>query len=423
MLTRVVNIGFTIALITSLLPNLQSQERNPVSLTPPSIPVPASYFDIHLHGFSEDSWPQVAFSELRSWDSRGTIWYTLEPRKGQWSFRQLDEDVSMAEQHKVGLLLTLGQTPQWASSRPTEPPTYRTGAAAPPKNEEDWKTYVRTVATRYQGHIHEYEIWNEPNLNEFYSGTTEELFTLAKDAYEIIHEIDPTAIVISPSITGFYAVGWLNHYLDLGGGKYADVIGYHFYTTPHSPEAAIVVIQQVKAAMHSHGINKPLWNTEAGYLIKSDFHEFPPGQGSMNRILSHEEALAYVMRSYLLNWASGVSRLYWYDWDGGTMGLGDNSGKQQKPAAKGYNTIEEWLAGSVVRSCSADIDNNWTCEVSRDKKDRWIVWNAEHTVTKTIPISWKVSQFTTLTPSGSISTGKLDSSRNIAYSTIPTLLR
>jgi hypothetical protein len=105
------------------------------------------------------------------------------------------------------------------------------------------------------------------------------------------------------------------------------------------------------------------------------------------------------------------------------MGLGDNSGKQQKPAAKGYNTIEEWLAGSVVRSCSADVDNNWTCEVSRAKKDRWIVWNAEHTVTKTIPISWKVSQFTTLTPSGSISTGKLDSSRNIAYSTIPTLLR
>jgi hypothetical protein len=412
-----------VLLIATMLPIGQSQAPAIVSLTPPQIPVPASYFGLHLHLYSPETWPQAPFSELRLWDSKDAIWYAIEPRKGQWNFNQLDKDVQMAEQHGVNLLLTLGQTPQWASMRPGDPPTYRPGATAPPRDEEDWKTYVRTVAIRYQGRIHQYEVWNEPNLTEFYSGTREQLFTLAKDAYQIVHEVDPSAIVVSPSITGGYAVGWLNHYLDLGGGKYADVIGYHFYATPRNPESVLVVIQQVEETMRSHGINKPLWNTESGYLIKSDFLDFPPGQGSMNRILTQEEAVGYVMRTYLLNWASGVSRLYWYDWDGNKMGLADNLGKQKKPAANGYSTMEHWMVGATIRSCSADAAQNWSCELSRDNRKQWIVWNAEKVNQRAIPSAWKVQQFSTVSPAGVEISGKIDSSQFISYTPIPTLLQ
>jgi hypothetical protein len=415
--------GLLIAVILSLLSSSHCQETSPLHLTPPSVPVPASYFGVHLHAFTPQSWPQIPSSELRLWDTKGTIWYTLEPRRGQWNFNQLDQDLNMAEQHHTGLLLTLGQTPPWASPRPNDPPSYRPGATAPPSDEEDWKTYVQTVAVRYQGRIRAYEIWNEPNLKEFYSGTREQLFALAKDAYQIIHETDPTAVVVSPSITGAYDIGWLGHYLDLGGGKYADVIGYHFYSSPHPPEVEVSVIQQVRAVMRSHGIDKPLWDTESGYLIKSDLESFAPEKGTLSRILTPEESVAYVMRAYILNWAYGVSRFYWYDWDGNRMGLGDNSGKQKKPAAYAYTTIQQWLVGAVVQSCDSDSEENWTCELSRNKRREWIVWNAEKSGTKTIPESWTARRFTTLSSNGSAVTDKVPASRLITFSQIPTLLQ
>jgi hypothetical protein len=397
-------------------------QRPTVHLVPAGIPIPSSYFGLHIHTPTNNTWPQVPFHEWRLWDSKATVWYNLEPKKGHWDFTQLDRDVDIAEQRKVGLLLTLGQSPPWASSRPGDPPSWRPGGPAPPTDEKDWQHYVRTVATRYRGRIHEYEVWNEPNLKQFYSGTREQLLLLAKDAYSIIHEVDPTAVVVSPSVTGAYDVGWFKHYLELGGGKYADVIGYHVYTSPNSPESAVETIREVRAAMLAHGVDKPLWNTESGYIIQSDFERVTPPRGSLNRLLTHREALAYVMRAYLLNWATGVSRLYWYDWDSNSMGLGDELGKRSKPAAAGYAAIEQWLNGAVMQSCDHDADDNWICHLTVGDRIVWIVWNADKPITRAVPASWKVTRADTVSASGAVVSTPIGRDREIVYDIIPKLL-
>ena len=399
------------------------QSLTPIHLTPPATPVPPTLFGLHLHRPAPDTWPQVPFAEWRLWDSKSIVWTVMEPHKGEFNFIQLDQDVAMAEQHHVGVLLTLGQTPPWASALPdgTHPPGHL--GALPPVDEEDWKTYVRAIATRYKGRIHEYEVWNEVNLKSFYSGTREQLFTLAKDAYEVIHEVDPTATVLSPSVTGGYDVGWFKHYLDLGGGKYADVIAYHIYTSPKSPEAGVDVIHQVLAAMHERGVNKPLWNTESGYTITSDFAQFTPEGGSLSRILSHEEAVGYVMRAYVLNWASGASRLYWYDWDGARMGLGDNSGHTKKPSAYGYATIERWMVGAILRSCDSDAEQNWTCVLDRDSQKQFLVWNADKIVTRPLPKGAEVTKMESLSATGEAVSKRLGADGMVSYTPIPTLLK
>jgi hypothetical protein len=78
-------------LIATMLPIGQSQAPSIVSLAPPQIPVPASYFGLHLHLYTPETWAQVPFSELRLWDLEDAIWYAIEPRKGQWNFSQLDK--------------------------------------------------------------------------------------------------------------------------------------------------------------------------------------------------------------------------------------------------------------------------------------------------------------------------------------------
>ena len=90
-----------------------------------------------------------------------------------------------------------------------EPSGYQPGFAAEPTNIEDWREFRHDVATRYNGRIHNYEIWNEPNLKQFWTGTTDQLLALTREASMIIHRIDPGATIISPSATSGYGVKWL----------------------------------------------------------------------------------------------------------------------------------------------------------------------------------------------------------------------
>ncbi len=60
---------------------------------------------------------------------------------------------------------------------------------------------MRTVATRYKGVIHSYEIWNEPNLKGTFTGDTKAMLELSRSAYQVLKSVDPTIIVVSPAAT------------------------------------------------------------------------------------------------------------------------------------------------------------------------------------------------------------------------------
>jgi hypothetical protein len=350
------------------------------------------------------------------------VWYDLEPRRDQWNFAQLDKDVALASEHHVQLLLTLGQTPAWATSRPADPPLWRPGAAAPPRDQEDWNKYIRSVCLRYLGRIHVYEIWNEPDVTDSYTGALEQLVTLAKDAYYTIHEIDPTAIVVSPAIEGDFGVRWFNTFLELGGGAYADVIGYHFYTHG-TPETAVGTMLQVQESMRKHGINKALWNTESGYGGGIGCTTAQSPSNSEDATLQGSYLLPYVMREYILNWAAGVSRLYWYAWDGCKKGDGNMQNAREGPAAYGYATVEQWLVGSVMGECAPDMTFTWTCMLMHGGREEWIVWNPDKNTTISLPTTWQVTHIETLAPSGQTVAKPLDSTRAITVTDIPTLLQ
>ena len=296
--------AFLLAVLLIVLPS--ACQENPSIPAMSDQPIPASFFGMHIHrAGGATPWPEVPFAEWRLWDAF-VAWPSLEPRKGQWHFEMLDRYVALAERGGVGLLLPLGLSPAWASSRPSEKSTYSPGNAAEPTDIRDWRTYVRTVATRYKGRIHEYEIWNEPNLKGFWTGDVGQMIDLTREAYEVIHRIDPDARVVSPSATGPNGAGWLREFLRRGGGQYVDVIGYHFYVMPQPPEMMVPLINNVREVMRENGAGaKPLWNTETGWGYPRPFP-------------SRELAASYLVRAHLLAWSSGVQRFYWYAWDNHT---------------------------------------------------------------------------------------------------------
>lgn len=366
-------------------------------LEPPRAAIPANLFGMHLHHVvvqpphiaNKTPWPPVRFAGWRLWDAY-VSWGNLEKKKGEWNFETLDKYLELADEHQVELVLVLGLSPRWASARPAEESTYYRGAAAEPENIEDWRNYVRTVAERYKGRLHYYELWNEPNLKGFYSGTVDKMLELSREAYRILKEVDPGVTVISPAAahSGNTGLSWLEEYLSKGGGAYADIIGYHFYVKPDPPEAMVSAIRQVQDLMAEYGVgDKPLWNTEAGWQKPKPFP-------------SDELAAAYVGRSYILNWAAGVPRFYWYDWDYNpvfSLHMTEEDSTTLKPAAIAYQQMQKWLIGARMTSCESNSRETWICQLTREGGYKaWIVWNPKYQLPFKMPDRWGVRQIRNL---------------------------
>lgn len=351
---------------------------------------------MHIHRADEGTpWPTASFGSWRLWDA-SVSWSNLEPKKNQWEFQKLDKYVAISKLTNVEILLTLGLTPRWASSRPDEPSAYGPGLAAEPREMNDWRNYVRTIARRYKGRIRTYEIWNEPNAPAFFSGQKEQLLALQKVAYEELKAVDPANILVGPAATENYR--WLDSYLNLGAGQYADVISYHFYNPREEPEKLVERISQVKSIMRKHGIeHKPLWNTETGWRIdNSDGTQETLGVDQRWQRLKPRDAAGVVMRALLLGRAAGLDRFYWYAWDNQNMGLIEPGSKQLKLAGQAYKQAYEWMVGATVQECGLS-DPVWICDLRDQGGAQFrVVWVTAGELSWKPPKHWLVTAYETI---------------------------
>jgi len=327
---------------------------------------PTTYAGMHIHRADQGTaWPTVGFGSWRLWDAY-VAWPNLEPVRGKWDFARLDRYVAMSRVTGVEILLPLGLSPRWASARPTEKSSYSPGNAAEPLDIEDWRNYVRTVATRYQGRIREYEIWNEVNEHGFYSGTPEKMVELTCEAYKVLKSISPQNRLVSPSMVGLgNAPELLGNFLEKGGRNCVDVVGFHFYVPKGPPEALLPLVARVRAAMKKAGVEHlPLWNTEAGWWIENDARKASTPDPQWLKRISIDQAGAWVARSLLLGRSAGLERFYWYSWDNADMGLMDPVSGKYRPGAVAFATVAAWLSNDADADC-APSRSTWVCSVRR----------------------------------------------------------
>lgn len=180
-------------------------------------------------------------------------WNDMEPLEGVWTFVAADRIVADAERYGLQLVVRLSDAPAWA-----HPSVVGTAGAdyvdAPPDAAYigAWANYCSTVATRYQGRIDAYQVWNEPNLTREWGNRPPnaiEFTELLRVCSEAIRAADPAAILISPGLspTGNEDTSamrddyFLQSLYDAGFQRYVDVIGVHApgYRAPeYGPEDA-----------------------------------------------------------------------------------------------------------------------------------------------------------------------------------------
>lgn len=210
-------------------------------------------------------------------------WRYIEPEPGKFVWDRVDRVVSEAERNHLEMEFTLtgnfcseipgaGNLPDWVRQRDSS--GNPEGVILPPcchktslPRLEDWRGYVRAIATRYKGRIAYYDIINEPNSGMPPATYLEYL----KAAYEEIKKADPAAKVVGLSATediGGRAAEFLADTLRLGGGNYLDVISFHPYGSRMDDSAvpAMKRICQLRQIARDASVDKPLWNDESFYL-------------------------------------------------------------------------------------------------------------------------------------------------------------
>ncbi|MBI4301079.1 MAG: beta-galactosidase [Chloroflexi bacterium] len=140
------------------------------------------------------------------WAKAQIRWEELEPSKGNINWGNIDYIVNTAQASGVRLLLSVVTAPTWS-----RPPDTDFSVPGPPANPQDYAEFVGAMASRYQGKVNAYEIWNEENLWYEWGGAGKmnaaQYVALLKAAYIAIKAADPGAVVLTGAPTPAGDVG------------------------------------------------------------------------------------------------------------------------------------------------------------------------------------------------------------------------
>lgn len=208
-------------------------------------------------------------------------WREIEPTQGEFHWQFPDEVVRGAEHYDLNLVVRIDQQPAWASTAPLS-------VNGPPNDLSDYAEFVGKVAERYRGRVLGYVIWNEPNLAREWGGRSPDAagyVAMLREAYRVIKEADPGALVVSAGLAPTNDQGsealddrlYLQAMYAAGAAPYFDVLGAHpygFEYPPDDPRGAhdglnLARIMDLRDIMVRNGDRKkPVWATELGWTTE-----------------------------------------------------------------------------------------------------------------------------------------------------------
>jgi hypothetical protein len=282
----------------------------------------------------------------------------------------LRASIEEAERNGARVLYVLGDTPGWANGG-------KPGNVAPTSNESALN-FIGALKTEFGSRIGAYEVWNEGNLETYWSGTQYQLGQLTKGIKDVI---GGTSMVFAAS-TGTRATNaFVTNY-----GEYLDALkalnwpidGYTVHSYPIASAGPVERVNEIgkfKTMLAVHGAPvKPIWDTELNYGLA--------GLGEGVRRIDDATGAAYIAQSYIQSIQYGVDSTFWYLWTG-TRGYYDLLGAQLDPSTSisnwAWNNLRAALEGARMTRCS-ESGNIYACQfVDRYSEPFTLLWTREGT--------------------------------------------
>jgi len=253
------------------------------------------------------------------------------------------------------------------------------------EGREAFAAFAETAAKRYAGQGMLWEIWNEPNLKQFWrpQPSIEDYCALVEATVPRIRAADPSGIILAPTTSGI-PFDWLEECFKKGLLEWIDALSVHPYRS-HPPEDVLKDYAQLRELMGKYlpeGKEMPVISGEWGYSqINWDKSNLP-----------EEQQGQYLVRMFLINLMEGVPISIWYDWkdDGtdpderehhfGTMTHDLNT----KPAYLAAKTLAHTLGGySFVQRIDLESEQDFALELARGQSKAIAFWTTgeEHEIT------------------------------------------
>jgi hypothetical protein len=355
-------------------------DQGPAPLgTLPVAAFPSTLIGVHVNKLGQhNTWPAAGQGLVRLWDTY-TTWSALAPtpedfdagRSAGWQRMDYYVDYVRRNQPDATILYTLGMPPAWASASPDAQCPYGKGTCGAPASIDQWRHYVRTVAERYKGRIRHWELWNEADYKMFFLPTMP-MIDLAKAAREELKAVDPQNKLLSPGYTNATGMNALSGFLQSGGGRYVDIIGFHWYYDGR-PERLVAPIRNVRRLMRDNGVgDKPIWNTEGAPLCQKRER----GECQLDG-LSAVEQDAVAARAILTMWLNGVEAYAYYTVEGAggrTLALLSDDFKSSTRAAGQLKRLSAWMVGARAVSVKAWGSTGHAVELERGGERFMVAW-------------------------------------------------
>jgi polysaccharide biosynthesis protein PslG len=267
-----------------------------------------------------------------TWVRVSQPWAEIETRAGVYDFAFTDLMLNDLKARGMKVLFILAYPPPFWSSNGQQNGLPDQGA---------WTRYVDAVTRRYAGSVDAWEIWNEPNLGQFFKGTVwQYIDVVLKPASPIIRRNAPGALIAAPGITHILEAWpdfWMTQLRWFDVLDTFDVVAYHLYANSNVAKfkermsKSEFLAPSVRRVMEVSGLaGKPFWLTEYG----CDVDENVGGEEAQGDCLV---GMAQVMKD--LPWVSGW---FTYAMNDGTWALLRQDGTERPAVAKLKALYASW---------------------------------------------------------------------------------
>ena len=303
---------------------------------------------------------QMALNAGSRWDRFPFDWYRIETADDYWdpgtrdAYDSVVNDLGIAGINMVGILLGTSdwaatggvaglplpsfdqRPPGWYAPVPRDSmaPLLVSAASSPPQGlyEEwdDWTTddgdpinywgrFVYQVVDRYGDRVKHWEMWNEPDLEYFWTGTSADYTQLLKVGYRATKSACPDCTVLfggimywNPQRPDYYR--WVLSQISQDptapqNNYFFDVMSVHLYSRSSS---IYNEVENIRSGMSVYNVaDHPIWLTETGVPVWDDYL-VDPTPTKYDHAATQEEAAAYVIQSYANAFASEIERYFFF---------------------------------------------------------------------------------------------------------------
>lgn len=247
--------------------------------------------------------------------------------------------------------------------------------------------FSAACAARYRGKSIIWEIWNEPNIDQFWKRSpsdkqapAESYAELAKVTLTAMKQADPQAFIIGPSVGPLddpEVEQFLRALGENGSLQLFDAISVHPYRS-EPPETALLDYDRLRSLIREYtGSDKPLFNTEAGRSTG-----VYPGLPR----LTPEQQAERLQRTFLTDLMAGVQLTVWYNWANQGTNPDDvlsNYGVvtqqlQTKPAYVAAQQVADFFEGfRLAETIDRGTNGAYALRFDRNGESRIALWGPE----------------------------------------------